>query len=135
MAASTLPFNNICINGTNYGVSGLTVNANIFVFGSGQISSDKKEITRTLNNGTVNVNVMTVDITGKCELNGDMTVLETDAGDQDEIIVGVKTFYGTVSCEYSTDSLVTSVSFKGKIAAAPEPLEGQAILDGSSGQP
>ena len=131
---SILPFDNIAINGTDYGSSGIGANANVFVFGSGSVSADKAERSVTTNDGTINVDVVSIAIDAKSELYGDYTALNTDVADQDKIVIGSQTFYGTVTAEFSKDSNTTSIAVSGHISGTPEPLDSQVILDGSTGE-
>lgn len=131
---SILPFNEITINGVVYGSSGTGANANVFIFGSGTLSSNKIERTNTTDDGTVHVDVVAADYAANCELYGDYTALNTSAADQDKIEIGGQTLYGTVTADYSAETDTTSISCTGKHSGTPEPLDNQVILDGSSAE-
>jgi len=131
---STLPFNEITINGTVYGATGTGAAEHVFVFGSGEFSADAQENSVTTNDGTIHVDVKSKSFNAKCELYGDYVALNTAAGDQDKVILGPITLYGVVTAEYKKESDTTSISVKGKIAGTPEPLDEQVILDGSTAE-
>ena len=131
---SILPFNNITINGTDYGASGTGAAEHVMVAGSGEYTTDPVEITTTTNDGTIHVDMVCKNFTARCELYGDFTALNTSVNDQDKIEMLGATLYGVTSADYSKDSETTKISCTGKISASPEPLLEQVILDGGTGE-
>lgn len=124
--SSILPFNEIEING-------VTVGDDVFVAGSGEYRINGVQTRVVTADGTIHKGWVSKTFEFSCEMLGDQTALNTDAPDQDQIIILSQELYGVVDVEYNPETGVSAVSGSGKVIVAPEPILSAAAVDGTTG--